>query len=90
MQNRQRDNNDKTTTVSQQSVGNIQNNVKITENTSLSPNNNQTYFADERVRIPEVENVCICFYCFFNTSITLTFSFNYICDIKYIYCNYIF
>ncbi|TGZ54478.1 protein Malvolio isoform X1 [Temnothorax longispinosus] len=26
---------------------------KVTENTSLSPNNNQTYFADERVPVPE-------------------------------------
>lgn len=30
---------------------------KATENTSLSPNNNQTYFADERVPVPETSNV---------------------------------
>ncbi|KAL6421285.1 hypothetical protein ACFW04_011890 [Cataglyphis niger] len=28
-------------------------NRKVTENTSLSSNNNQTYFADERVQVPE-------------------------------------
>lgn len=32
-------------------------NKKATENTSLSPNNNQTYFADERVSVPETANV---------------------------------
>lgn len=30
---------------------------KATENTSLSPNNNQTYFADERVQVPETGHV---------------------------------
>lgn len=30
---------------------------KATENTSLSPNNNQTYFADERVQVPETGRV---------------------------------
>ncbi|XP_029670621.1 protein Malvolio isoform X2 [Formica exsecta] len=29
-------------------------NKRATENTSLSPNNNQTYFADERVPVPEI------------------------------------
>ncbi|XP_043667661.1 protein Malvolio isoform X1 [Vespula pensylvanica] len=55
MQNRQRHNNDETTSVPHQSTENIQKNVKVTENTSLSPNNNQTYFADEKIRIPELE-----------------------------------
>lgn len=32
-------------------------NRKATENTSLSPNNNQTYFADERVPVPEIAGV---------------------------------
>lgn len=65
MQNRQRHNNDETTSVPHQSTENIQKNVKVTENTSLSPNNNQTYFADEKIRIPELEGVCIYIYCFF-------------------------
>lgn len=30
---------------------------KATENTSLSPDSNQTYFADERVPVPETANV---------------------------------
>lgn len=30
---------------------------KATENTSLSPANNQTYFADERVQVPETGHV---------------------------------
>lgn len=30
---------------------------KATENTSLSPNNDQTYFADERVQVPETGHV---------------------------------
>lgn len=30
---------------------------KATESTSLSPNNNQTYFADEKVQVPETTNV---------------------------------
>lgn len=30
---------------------------KATENTTLSPNDNQTYFADERVQVPETGNV---------------------------------
>lgn len=30
---------------------------RATENTSLSPNNNQTYFADERVQVPETGRV---------------------------------
>ncbi|XP_043508608.1 protein Malvolio isoform X3 [Frieseomelitta varia] len=34
----------------------MQNNEKATENTCLTSNNSQTYFADERVHIPEVEN----------------------------------
>ncbi|XP_035741843.1 protein Malvolio-like isoform X3 [Vespa mandarinia] len=55
MENKQRHNNDETTTVPQQSTGSVRNNVKVTENTSLSPNNNQTYFADERVQIPEID-----------------------------------
>lgn len=32
-------------------------NGKATENTSLSPNNNQTYFVDEKVHVPDVEDV---------------------------------
>lgn len=32
-------------------------NKRATENTSLSPNNNQTYFADERVPVPEIASV---------------------------------
>lgn len=32
-------------------------NRKATENTSLSSNNNQTYFADERVQVPETASV---------------------------------
>lgn len=32
-------------------------NRKVTENTSLSSNNNQTYFADERVQVPETASV---------------------------------
>lgn len=32
-------------------------NRKATESTSLSPNNNQTYFADERVPVPETASV---------------------------------
>jgi hypothetical protein len=31
--------------------------VRPNESTSLSPNVNQTYFADARVRIPDVNNV---------------------------------
>jgi ribosomal 50S subunit-recycling heat shock protein len=30
---------------------------KPTENTSLSPNSNQTYFADERIQVPETTSV---------------------------------
>lgn len=30
---------------------------KASENTSLSPNSNQTYFADERVPVPEIADV---------------------------------
>ncbi|XP_020297578.1 protein Malvolio isoform X2 [Pseudomyrmex gracilis] len=40
------------TTVPHQRMNETENG-KATENTSLSPNNNQTYFADERVQIPE-------------------------------------
>lgn len=35
----------------------MQNNKRANENTCLTPNNNQTYFADEKVHIPETENV---------------------------------
>lgn len=34
-------------------------NVVINEVTSLSPTNNQTYFANERIKIPEKETVSI-------------------------------
>ncbi|XP_050490066.1 protein Malvolio isoform X1 [Bombus huntii] len=34
----------------------MQNNKRANENTCLAPNNNQTYFADEKVHIPEAEN----------------------------------
>lgn len=44
------------TTVSHLRKQEMQNNEKATENTCLT-SNNQTYFADERVHIPEVENV---------------------------------
>lgn len=30
---------------------------KLTESSSLSPNNNQTYFAEEKIPIPEIEGV---------------------------------
>ncbi|KAK2586741.1 hypothetical protein KPH14_011773 [Odynerus spinipes] len=50
-----RQGNDATSTVPHQRMEETQNNVKATENTSLSPNNNQTYFADERIKIPEIE-----------------------------------
>ena len=33
--------------------------VRANESTSLSPNNNQTYFANERIKIPERESVSI-------------------------------
>ncbi|XP_011329763.1 protein Malvolio isoform X1 [Ooceraea biroi] len=36
-------------------------NSKPTENTSLSPNNNQTYFADERVQVPETASTSFSF-----------------------------
>lgn len=35
----------------------MQNNEKATENTCLTSNNSQTYFADEKIHIPEIENV---------------------------------
>jgi len=35
---------------------------KATESTSLSSNNNQTYFADERVQVPET-GVSFCILC---------------------------
>jgi len=44
------------TTVPHQRMQEIETN-KPTENTSLSPNSNQTYFADERVQVPETTNV---------------------------------
>lgn len=51
-------NNDSTvTTLSHQCREEAQNNEKPTENTCLTPNSNQTYFADERIHIPEIENV---------------------------------
>lgn len=33
------------------------NNGKLTENTLLTPNNSQAYFADEKIHIPETDNV---------------------------------
>lgn len=33
-------------------------NRKFNENTSLSPLSNQTYFAEEKILIPDVDNVC--------------------------------
>uniref|UniRef100_V9IEB2 Protein Malvolio n=1 Tax=Apis cerana TaxID=7461 RepID=V9IEB2_APICE len=50
-------NNDSTvTTLSHQCREEAQNNEKPTESTYLTPNSNQTYFADERIHIPETEN----------------------------------
>lgn len=50
-------NNDSTvTTLSHQCRKEVQNNEKPTESTYLTPNSNQTYFADERIHIPETEN----------------------------------
>lgn len=46
------------TTVPHQRMNETENR-KATENTSLSPNNNQTYFADERVQIPETTDVSV-------------------------------
>lgn len=47
------------TTVSHLHRQEMQNNEKATENTCLTPNNSQTYFADEKIHIPEIENVYI-------------------------------
>lgn len=44
-----------TVTVPHQRMHEVETN-KPTENTSLSPSNNQTYFADERVQVPETVN----------------------------------
>ncbi|XP_076627527.1 solute carrier family member malvolio isoform X2 [Colletes latitarsis] len=50
-------NNDSTvTTVSQECTQEVQNNVKATESTSLTQNNNQAYFADEKIHIPNADN----------------------------------
>lgn len=45
------------TTVSDLHRQEMQNNEKATENTCLTSNNSQTYFADEKIHIPETENV---------------------------------
>lgn len=45
-----------TTTVPHQRMHEAGSN-KATENTSLSPNNNQTYFVDEKVQVPETSRV---------------------------------
>ncbi|XP_054008281.1 protein Malvolio isoform X2 [Hylaeus anthracinus] len=44
------------TTLPHQQTQEVQNNVKVTESTSLTPNSNQAYFADEKILIPETEN----------------------------------
>ncbi|CAK9834164.1 Protein Malvolio [Anthophora retusa] len=44
------------TTVSHQYNENIHENVRPTENTCLTPNSNQTYFADEKIHIPDTRN----------------------------------
>ncbi|CAK9816830.1 Protein Malvolio [Anthophora quadrimaculata] len=44
------------TTVSHQYKENIHENVRPTENTCLTPNSNQTYFADEKIHIPDSRN----------------------------------
>lgn len=49
------------TTVPHQRMNETKNGT-VTENTSLSPNNNQTYFADERVQIPETVSVLMISY----------------------------
>ncbi|XP_017759399.1 PREDICTED: protein Malvolio isoform X2 [Eufriesea mexicana] len=49
-------NDDSTVTVSHQYRQKAQNNDKPTESTCLTPNSNQTYFADEKVHIPETKN----------------------------------
>ncbi|XP_076680592.1 solute carrier family member malvolio isoform X2 [Andrena cerasifolii] len=43
-------------TVSQQREQDAYNNGKATESTSLTPNNNQAYFADEKIPVPKTEN----------------------------------
>lgn len=45
------------TTVSQQREQEAYNNGKATESTSLTPNNNQAYFADEKIPVPKTDNV---------------------------------
>ncbi|XP_076183773.1 solute carrier family member malvolio isoform X2 [Ptiloglossa arizonensis] len=50
-------NNDPTiTTVPHQYTQEVQNNMIATENTYLTPNSNQAYFAEEKIHIPEAEN----------------------------------
>ena len=36
-----------------------QSNEKLTESSSLSPNTNQTYFAEEKIRIPDFDSVSL-------------------------------
>ncbi|XP_014615201.1 PREDICTED: protein Malvolio isoform X2 [Polistes canadensis] len=55
MQNRHDMHNEETTNVSHQRMEKVKNNAKVTENTSLSPTTNQTYFANEIIPIPEIE-----------------------------------
>ncbi|KZC11797.1 Protein Malvolio, partial [Dufourea novaeangliae] len=44
------------TTVSNQHEQKGENNLSATESTSLTPNSNQAYFADEKIHIPETDN----------------------------------
>ena len=39
------------------STSDNQKHAKVNESTSLSPANNQTYFANERIKVPENEGV---------------------------------
>lgn len=52
----ERDNDSTIATVPHQRTRETQNNDKATENTSLAPNSNQTYFADQKVPIPDEDN----------------------------------
>lgn len=68
-------NNDSTvSTVPHQHMQEVQNSSRATENTYLTPSRSQTYFADEKIQIPDTDNVILIQLIFISTNTSLCYS----------------